>query len=920
MATYYKRSAAGTTNLASNTVWDGTSASGAGPAGPPTSADIAQWDATSLRAALTGALSANSLVFNGAGGNATHSGATVTVGTGGMTFALTNNGYWQESGAIDVGANNQTWSIYNSAQSSSVWFAGTSTLSGSATINITNTSPSADANFAYIYSSTTGVSSFSGILDFQSRTGYSIGTANLGANAQYRFNGTGAFVFGSTSGVNTWTGASITINGDVDFGNSITARTITTAMPIAFGSVTRTISVTTGTTFSGAITGTAGFTKAGASALTISGTNNSGLSGTITVSASSQSTVATSIVTNLPNITAYALSVAGATQDVRAHGTATTTTTGATFSGLGIITAGATASAANTLTFSSETALGSLTGTTAPSGYVNSSGFLMYTYNTNSICVVYAKDLPSTVTYFPDVAGGTRQMTLRYNSGKATHSYTSTKIYMHTGMSGPATSTNELYADQATGALVIGDGTTSTGIARTGVDAGTSTFTLRGSSAADNTIAGIIQNPVGTLVLSKADAGKWILSGANTFTGGVSISAGTLSAQSAGAFGSSTTGAVSQTGGIIDVSGGVTVNKASTTLTLVSVASATNLSSTSGTNTYSCAGVTLNSTAVVDVASGASLNLNNSAAMSGSGFGVTKTSAGEFILTNAANTFTGAITVSAGTLTAVKLDNASANSSIGTGAGTSAIALTGTLKHIGTTVDSTNRSITFTGSAPSLDASGTGSGAITFSAATQAAGARTITFTGLGTNNNTFSAALSNGTGTVAITKDGVGKWILSNATLNFTGALTVANGTLDLNSTARSLSSNIVMSGGTLQNGSATVTPSASVTMTGGTITANLSGASKTLSVSSGSATLAPQANDNVGLTGGTATIAGTLRLTTESATISTTGGKVLGSMATTVQAGGTIQTTTGINQRGQHRYGGNLTFQAGATLRIGG
>ncbi|MFM7859495.1 MAG: hypothetical protein ACKO96_48115, partial [Flammeovirgaceae bacterium] len=69
--------------------------------------------------------------------------------------------------------------------------------------------------------------------------------------------------------------------------------------------------------------------------------------------------------------------------------------------------------------------------------------------------------------------------------------------------------------------------------------------------------------------------------------------------------------------------------------------------------------------------------------MSGAGFGITKIGLGEIGLGTFANTYTGAITISNGTLTVGNLQNTNTASSLGTGAGTSAIALTGTLKYTG---------------------------------------------------------------------------------------------------------------------------------------------------------------------------------------------------------------------------------------------
>jgi len=56
---------------------------------------------------------------------------------------------------------------------------------------------------------------------------------------------------------------------------------------------------------------------------------------------------------------------------------------------------------------------------------------------------------------------------------------------------------------------------------------GNKTLTLGGSNTGNNTFGGAITNGVGaTISLTKADAGKWILSGNNTYTGSTTINAG----------------------------------------------------------------------------------------------------------------------------------------------------------------------------------------------------------------------------------------------------------------------------------------------------------------------------------------------------------------------------------------------------------
>jgi autotransporter-associated beta strand protein len=60
--------------------------------------------------------------------------------------------------------------------------------------------------------------------------------------------------------------------------------------------------------------------------------------------------------------------------------------------------------------------------------------------------------------------------------------------------------------------------------------AGSKTLTLGGTNSGTNTLSGVIANGSGALAISKADAGTWVLTNSNTYTGGTTISAGTLSA------------------------------------------------------------------------------------------------------------------------------------------------------------------------------------------------------------------------------------------------------------------------------------------------------------------------------------------------------------------------------------------------------
>lgn len=182
-----------------------------------------------------------------------------------------------------------------------------------------------------------------------------------------------------------------------------------------------------------------------------------------------------------------------------------------------------------------------------------------------------------------------------------------------------------------------------------------------------------------------------------------------------------------------------------------------------------------------------------SGVLSSSG-GLTKTGNGILQLT-AANTFTGAITVSAGTLQFSTVSN-NGGAASNLGQGTNGLTLgSGRLQFVGNVNQSTNRAITLTGTG-TLDASGTDDAVITFSGAVDAAGS-TLNLDGSGYG--VLSGVLTQ-TGTTAdLTKLGTGTWRLD-AAPTIVDDLFVNEGLLILNAVNAHTGDDLFIRSGTLR------------------------------------------------------------------------------------------------------------------------
>ena len=391
---------------------------------------------------------------------------------------------------------------------------------------------------------------------------------------------------------------------------------------------------------------------------------------------------------------------------------------------------------------------------------------------------------------------------------------------------------------------------------------GGNTLTLNASSTGVGSISGPITGTSAGAVV-KTGTGLWILSGANTYTGGTTVAAGTLAIASTGSLGS--TGALTINGGTLSLS-----NAAQTIATFrgtggtLDLSGSTTLTITQGSD-QTFAGNTTGGGGLVKTGASA-LTLSGTNTYTGG----TTLANGTLIITSGSSlASTGALTINGGTLS---LNNSS--QTIGTFRGTG-----GTLALNGTTLTITQ------GSNQSYTGAVTGTGALIKDGSSTLTLSGTTSYTG-GTTVN--AGTLATGTNQ-----------------LSSSGAVTINGGTLDINNTSQTVAS-LSGTGGTLDLGTGntfTVNQTGNTTF-GGAIT----GAGTFMKAGSGTLTLGGAGSN----TGGTNVAAGTL-------VVSSTGS--LSSTGTVTISGGTLSLNNASQTIGTlSGYGATSTLGlgTGTTLTI--
>ena len=612
-----------------------------------------------------------------ANGTITTTANTLTIGgtiaTAGFILTKAGAGTLALSGVISG-----TGGISTSA--GTLTLSGTNTLTGGVTLsggtlNINNTSALGGNTSVFTVSGTPTIDNTSGA------------TINMTATNPKTWNS--GFIFTGTNALNLGTGA-------VTLGNN---ATITTN------------SATNGLTVSGIIGGAFSLTKSGIGALSLTGANT--YSGGITINAG---TVSISSDLGL----GAAPGVATANKVVLNGGTLAHTATMTVSSNRGI--------AISAASVDSVTA-----GTTTYGGILTGSG-LLKKQGSGTLVLSGA----NTNTGGINLTTGT--LTINNASALGTGTFT-----IGTGTTIRNTS-GAAIVNSRNNAISIGGSFTFTSTAANTLNLGTGATTLTASPTITTTTSTLTLGGAigGAFGITKAGTGTLILSGTNTYTGGTTTSStGTLSIGA-----DANLGAVpgSATAGSLTLGGGT-------------------LSTTAGFTLSSNRGIAMSAASTMNVATGTTLAYGG--IIAGSGL-LTKTGAGILTLSGA-NTNTGGVTLSAGTL---NINNARA---LGATAGTFTISATSTIDNTsgGAIVNANNNPIsvggnlTFTGT-NTLDL---GTGAATLTAA------RTITVTA---NTLKLGGDLS---GAFTLTKSGAG--ILTLSGTNTHTATTLSAGTLNINSSA---------------------------------------------------------------------------------------------------------------------------------------
>jgi autotransporter-associated beta strand protein len=458
---------------------------------------------------------------------------------------------------------------------------------------------------------------------------------------------------------------------------------------------------------------------------------------------------------------------------------------------------------------------------------------------------------------------------------------------------------------------------------------GTAVLTVTVNNSGVLTETGVISSGVGGGI-SKAGTGTLVLSGNNSFTGGVAVTAGTLTLSGAS---STYTGGTTLTTGTLNLNSTTALGAASSALTInsgtidypsggaITMANANAQTwagnfAFGGSNSLTMTGTVGLGAAVRTVTVNNSGVLTESGVISGAGGGISKAGTGTLVLSGN-NSFTGGVAVTAGTLT---LSGASSTYTGGTAL------TTGTL-NINSTTALGGAGSAFTINSGTID--NTSGSAITMANANAQTWAGNFAFTG--TSNLTMGGTVALGaavrtvtvnagvlteTGVMSgagggISKAGAGTLVLSGNN-SFTGGVAVTAGTLTLSGAANTYTGGTTLTSGTLNINSTTALGAAgsAFAINGGTID-NTSGGAITM------------ANANAQTWGGNFTFTGTNNLTLIGTVGLGAADRTVTVSANTLTENGIISGNAGVGivkaGGGTLVFGGNNTYTGNTTVNAG-
>lgn len=430
------------------------------------------------------------------------------------------------------------------------------------------------------------------------------------------------------------------------------------------------------------------------------------------------------------------------------------------------------------------------------------------------------------------------------------------------------------------------------------------------------TLSGVLSSVNG---FTKSGTGTLVLSAANTFNGAVTVNSGTLSLANVNALGS-TSGVTINSGATLDINN---VSLGTIPVTLNSG------SSLSGTGTATLAN---NITLPTSFTVGGPGSLTLSGILSGSN-GVTLSGSGTVIFSGA-NTYTGATSINAGTLS---LANVNATSNITLGIGTTLdinnVSLSGVPLTLNSGTTLTGTGVASLGSDLVLPSSFTVGGAGSLTLSGVLSGANGITKTGTGTlvlsGANTYDGTTTISAGTLRVTNaTSLGSTV--GGTSITSGAVLEVNNTnigaeaLTINGSGISLSGALIGVGTSSYAGNITMGSSSSVASSGDlTLSGVISGISTNI--------LSKRGTGNVTLSGAntysglTTVLTGTLTAANSNALGSTSAGTTIASGATlninNVSIGNEPITLIGaLTGSGTASLAGNVTISSTGNREVGG